>query len=233
MVDDIDAAGKLAVLGFEQLPGGSLVTGMVRMFLPPNADERLRQAIEEDASNQLIDLQTRVSIIEKQLATEGKKLDQPGAIRTTMLAHRMAEAFGSAYSDVKRDAVANAAARQFDPRMGEQGARKYWFDRVAQLSDLQVWALQLLREHTLLYYVPSGQLLLGKEAIPSPLPESDQVSLGTALSHLALPEDRMRNPAPLVSSMGEGLPLGNYNVTPEGLTVYGRILVQFIAPIGG
>jgi hypothetical protein len=231
MGDDFDIAGKVAVLAVEQLSGASFVTGIVRMVLPPNADDRLRAAIEADASAILDDVQRRLALLESELRREGKSLESPGAVRTARLAHGMGEALGASYSDVKRDAVANASARQFDPRMGEQGARKYWLDRVAALTDLQVWVLQLLREHKALYYVPSGELLLGLEATRCTFPDIDQVSLGTALSALALPDDPAQNPAPLVISAGDGIPVGDYNVTPRVLTPWGTILVKFIAPI--
>jgi hypothetical protein len=230
-VDDFEAAGKLAVLAAEELYGMSFVTGLVRMFLPPNADDRLRAAIEEDANAILVDVQRRVLLLEAQLRRQGSHLENPGAVRTARLAHAMAEAVGASYSDEKRAAVANAAARQFDPRMGAQGARKYWLDRVAALTDLEVWVLQLLREHQRLYYVPTGELLLGPNATRSALADVDQVSLGTALSALSLAGDPARNPAPLVLSMGEGIPVGDYNVTPRELTPWGAILVKFIAPI--
>jgi hypothetical protein len=213
-----ETVGKLAKLGVTQIPILGLVAEAFREFLPPGADERLRQAINEDAERQLEDLQRRVCIIEEQLHADGQTLDEIGPIRTVTLARTVIASVRDEYvGDVKREAVNNATARQFDPRFGSQEARKYWLDVVLALTDVEIKVVQLLRQHGELKSDLDGKLYFKEKQ--SVLPDADQISLGATVIQMGL--NSRKDPA-LVQPTTSGA---------FKLTAPGYMLSGFTSPI--
>jgi hypothetical protein len=57
------------------------------------------------------------------------------------------EARTEARSPEKRRAIARVAARQFDPRLGPQYVRAYWFERVRTASDLELMVIAMMARY--------------------------------------------------------------------------------------
>lgn len=164
------------------------------------------------------DLQRRVGIIEEQLREHGQKLEELGPIRTVVLARTIIASVRDAYvSDIKREALNNAAARQFDPRFGSQEGRKYWFDQASRLTDIEIKVLGLLRQHGELTADYRGTLSSSQG--PSELDAADQIAVGAVLAQMEVE----RRPGPMLV---ERTPRSSHKLTASGYMLSG-----FISPI--
>lgn len=97
-------------------------------------------ALEDD----VLRVRDEVKAIQERLSKAGKPMDPPDAPTQARVFSDFAEAVAKAATPEKRTALVHAAARQFDPEVGPASVRKYWFDQVRQLSDVQVAAIRLL-----------------------------------------------------------------------------------------
>jgi hypothetical protein len=148
MADHFDeTVGKLAKIAVAQIPVLGLVVEAVSAFLPPNADERLKEAVGADLGDKVAQLHARVEQLRVELERQGKHLEELGAIRTTNVSRIFAMAVTEATSPGKVAALVNAAARQFDPTFGTPAARSHWFSIVRSLSDIELQLILLAHEH--------------------------------------------------------------------------------------
>lgn len=226
MTDEIErAVGHIAHVSLRRLPVLAMIEDAVKPFLPAGADERLRAAVEADAREAFVRLQQRVDVLEGLLGKDGHRLDDLGAKRTVAVAQEVAKGVAEAYGEPKIDAMLNAGARQFDPRMGPQEIRKYWLDRVTQLLDIEVRVLLLLKEHQpIMYFEEADRMLWGEQRQAADLPDEDRVALGTVLNQLVSRGD-------LVSTTSTTGSVDQETVFSVMLSGQGRAVVRFIEPI--
>lgn len=231
--DEVVGKGaELAVGHIAGMVGLSPVLEAFKVFIPDGANARFQKAVDEDAKNLVYELDRRLRIVEEQLRREGKKLDEFGGIRTMMIMKSLVHAFGNTFSDVKQDALVTATVRQFDSRFGGQETRKHWLDRIAALSDLEIRIIKLLHEHSLMAYIPpTGELIIGAAGMKSNAPAADQAALGAALQQMSFQFDPNKTP-PLVQRTQQEYKVGAHGmVLAHALTVSGKIVAGFIAPI--
>jgi hypothetical protein len=189
-----EVTGKLALVAVKQVPMLGVIVEAVEALLPPNADERLKAAIAEDMGDTLIKLQQKVEQLAARLESNGQKLDDLGPIRTVHVARDVAESTAQARSPEKREAVLNAAARQFDPNLSAS-ARAHWLAVVRQLSDIEIAAIRVLHTEGALWQQHDGTLArvatqVEENATPLDLeryPVDDQHALRVALRDLGQP----------------------------------------------
>ena len=170
-------AGALVYAGVRRVPMLAYLDDVAKKLLPPGADERLQEAIKLDWQERTVRLEQRMTALEAQLKQEGRELDNLGASRTAVVGQEVLEGVATAYGEPKVDAVLNAGARQFDPRMGPHEVRKYWLDRVMQLTDLEVRVLMLLKLHSPLSYRNEAFLASGLAHTKLDLPDADHIAL--------------------------------------------------------
>lgn len=228
MADEFDkVAGALVYAGVRRIPVLAYLDDVAKKLLPPSADERLQEAIKLDWQERTVRLEQRVAALETELNKEGPGLDDLGPTRTAVVAKEVLEGVAGAYGEPKVDAVLNAGARQFDPRMGPQEIRKYWLDRVTLLQDIEIRVLMLPKKHAPLYYfVSSGELYWGKQRDPADLGDEDRVALGSVLLEMMERID-------LVTASGPIANIDQKSARAAILTPRGETLVRFIEPIAG
>jgi len=141
-----EVAGKLALVVLRKVPVANVLVDAVQSFLP-NANEKLRKAMLDETVDAVLELESKVARIDAQLGEIGRQLDELGAVRTVLLAQDVASSATSARTKGKREAVLNAAARQFDPRKGDEAAREYWLQRVRALPETELALLLFLNEY--------------------------------------------------------------------------------------
>lgn len=226
MADKVEkVAGALVHAGVRRIPVLAFIEDAVKPLLPAGADERLRAALEAEAREDVVRLQQRVQALEAQLQSQGKQLDDLGMKRTVAVAREVAEGVAAAYGEPKVDAVLNAGARQFDPRMGRQESRKYWLDRALNLTDMESRALLLLKDHQpVIYLAEADEMFWGDQREPANLSDEDRVALGTVLDQLVSRGD-------LVNMTSTTATIRRESVTSIVLSGQGKILVRFIEPI--
>lgn len=142
-----EVTGKLAKLGIARIPVGGLLAQVASAFLPPNAEETLKEAVEADLQEIIDGLDAKIETLAAKLQAQGQKLDELSTIRTVGLAREVAQATTEARSPEKSEAILNAAARQFDSTAGSAAVRAHWFAEVRRLSDVEAMAIQLLAKH--------------------------------------------------------------------------------------
>ncbi len=220
-----DIVKGLAAAGLSFLPGAGQVAAFVEVAYP-NADKEWKALATSEYQDMVHGLQERVNRLEEALAKHGKRLDDLGPLRTRRLVVDWAEAVREAEGETKRNSVSNAAARQFDPDWHTVDVRKYWFDQVTQLSDLEVRAIQMLGVYDYVAFAPSsGTLLFGSKGVANGEEASDSLSvaLGASLSELkkraivGSPNMRIRN--------------GNEATETFGISGRSRALLEAIAEI--
>jgi hypothetical protein len=178
-----EGAGKLASIGISQIPVVGLIAQVAQAFLPPGADERLKKAIQDDLESRVVRLQARIDELAKELAAQGKVLAELGAVRTAMLFREFAEASTRSGSSEKSDALICAAARQFDPNMGSDAFRRFWYDVVVALTDVEVALVRLLLTYkqVTIALEPRHQVTAVRwqdgQRVDLPMPEAEALAL--------------------------------------------------------
>lgn len=219
-----DAVDRLVQVGMKQLPGGSLAQIIWSAVRPANAAERFEQAKREYDDELAVRLVDAVRAVQSELRAHRTELDELAPRRALAIAEQVAKSASEASGDSKVDAVLNAGARQFDPRKGPQETRKYWLDRVTQLTELEVRVLMLLKKHSPLSYRYDAYLARGLEDTKLDLPDAEHIALGLVLERLVAKGDLVRTmptPANMVATYPSVV-----------LSSQGQILVSFIEPIG-
>ena len=98
-------------------------------------------------------LDGEMSLLRDQVEADGAKLDPLDALTTEhVLSDFVASTVRSKTPD-KRAAIARAAARQFDPRLGPIYVREYWYSRVRETPELELMVISLMARY------PSGALI--------------------------------------------------------------------------
>jgi hypothetical protein len=136
-----EVTGKLALVALHKTPVVNIITEIVESFLPETPDERLKEAIEAEARERVAHLQAKVERIEKELEAQGARLDDLGPMRTVNVAREYVQGCAEAHSEEKKEALTIAAARQFDPRFGQQYVRAHWLALLGELSDIEIMAI--------------------------------------------------------------------------------------------
>jgi hypothetical protein len=220
--DEVDA---LARVGVRAIPGAGIVQDIWGIVRPKNANERFNQAAKEYEDDLAVRMVDRIREIEGQLQRVGTPIDPPTPHRTLAVAREVATSAANAQGEPKVDAVLNAGARQFDPRMGPQEARRYWLNKVMALGDLEVRVLQLLKHRQpVFYFVATGELHWGSPPELADLPDEDRIALGSVLLEMQRQND-------LVHTSGATANIDNHSARGAILTPRGEVLVRFIQPI--
>ena len=187
MADRVEeVAGKLAKIGISQIPVVGLVAQVVDAFLPPGADARLKVAVESELQEDVLRLQARVEKLELELGKQGKRLDELGAVRTVRLGSEVLRDVTAAGSRIKQNALINAAAHQFDPTVGGEATRKFWYDVLREMSDIQIFAFRLVADNEPIAMIGDDMVAFGV-GLPRPvdLQNEHQPTLRTTLAILA------------------------------------------------
>lgn len=136
-------------------PGGGVAAGAVAMtaleWLRASAnanDGRVFEARFSALEDQVTRLDEEVRKVKAELAAEGKQADRQDFLSQEAVYSDFARAVADAHTPEKREALVNAAAHQFDPRLGSPEVRQYWFDVVRSLADVEIWALRLCSKYT-------------------------------------------------------------------------------------
>jgi hypothetical protein len=156
-------AGKAfqgVALGVAKLAGGptgiALTVGATALFnifeAVANANTQAFQeariaALEDD----VIRVRDEVKALQEARASAGKPAAPPDAPTQVRIFSDFAEAVADAATPEKRTALVHAAARQFDPDAGFPAVRRYWFNAVRSLSDMEVVTLRLLADEVAVY----------------------------------------------------------------------------------
>jgi hypothetical protein len=173
-----EAAGKLARIGVSQIPVVGLLAEVVEAFLPPGADARLREAVENDLHESVRLLQKRVEELAEELQRQGLKLEQLGAARTIKVFRDFVAARTGADSPEQIDALINATAGQFDPRLGAPATRAYWLGVVRELSPIRIMLLRLMHQHEgLKIQVKPRPAIRSLKDVPLKIEDADVVAL--------------------------------------------------------
>ena len=148
MADKFDeTAGKLARAAIEQVPGVGLMVDVIEAFVPPGANERLRAAIQEELEKDVERLKERIAELDTELRKTNRRLGEFTTTRIVGVARQFAEARMAAGSEIQIEALLNAAAHQFDPRVGDAATRAHWFEIVRKLSPIRILLLKLLKQY--------------------------------------------------------------------------------------
>jgi hypothetical protein len=137
---------KLALVALHKTPVINVITELVESFIPATPDERLNAAIVQEEANRVVRLEDRVFNLEAVLAAGGMKLDDLGPTHTTHVAREFVQGTLETRSEEKVEALTNAAARQFDPRL-ERSVRAHWLSRVRRVSDIELALVALLARY--------------------------------------------------------------------------------------
>jgi hypothetical protein len=216
---------KLVQAGVNLVPGGSLAQSIWSAVRPANAAERFDLAKREYDDELAVRLVDTIRAVRAELRAHRTELDQLAPLRALAIAEQVAKSASEASGDSKVEAMLNAGARQFDPRKGPQETRKYWLDRVTQLSDLEVRVLMLLKDHSPLSYREEAYLAWGLKHTKLELPHAEHIALGLVLERLVA-EGNLVGTTPTHPSVVERYP-------SVVLSSQGRTIVNFIEPIGG
>jgi hypothetical protein len=122
-------------------------------------DEALREARLGSLEAEFRRLSERVARLERETAT-----DRNDPLTREQTFSRFAKDVADAKTPAKREALINAAAHQFDPRMGSAEARSFWYSVVAGLTDLDLLMSRLLaeHEHVTITVEPVARVTLGR-----------------------------------------------------------------------
>lgn len=236
MADRIDeVGGKLAKVGVGQLlnqvPMLGIIVETVNAFLPPNADERLKAAIEADLSETVRLLNSKVEVLASKLEAQGKKLDELGAVQTVVLTRAVAQSTTEAKTRQKRNAVLNAAARQFDPTRGDAAARQYWLGRVRSLPEVDLAFLLFVAEHREVGFIDDLVIVVSgpNDAVSLSMlvdfPRETAVAYRAAATRLGIEQGALvqtvRTPRG-TSRAGDSVSFNSFALTPDG-----AILISF------
>jgi hypothetical protein len=168
-------------------------------------------------------LDEEVSALREALRAAGKTAPGADVLTTEHVYVDFVQAVVEAKSAEKRLALTKAAAHQFDPTVGDPSARRYWFDRVRQLTDIQVRLLTLLGAHEIIVVAESsGTLFLGKAREGTPSSVSEAIALVLAAGDLT-----GRN-ASLLRMERIKLEVPNEGATEIKLEPQGKVLASFL-----
>jgi len=220
--DKLDA---LVSVGVSAIPGGGVAQKVWSIVRPPNARERFERAKQEYEDELGVRLCDAIRVLQADVQAHGLQLSQLPPHRTQAVGQQVAQAASEAHSETKVEAILNAGARQFDPRMGAEEVRRYWLARVAQLTDLEVRALVLLKERAPLFYFDTpGLLHWGERREIADLPRAECLALGGVLLNLQRKNE-------LVTRGTATAEIENYSTQASILTARGEELLRFIHPI--
>jgi hypothetical protein len=131
----------LALAGIKSLPLGELALAMVGEFVgDPNGD--FRTALQQEVLADVLELKNRVARLGERLDEQGNALDELGTLRSSRVFQEFLAAWKDARGDEKREALMNAAARQFDPTTGGRAFRERIFRMFADMPDAHVAGLR-------------------------------------------------------------------------------------------
>lgn len=224
-VDDVTK--KLAKTGIAQVPVFGVIFEAATAFLPPNADERLKAAIEQDLADTLASLQSKVERLAVELEAKSAKLEELGALRTFTLAREAAASAAEARTAEKRESVLNATARQFDPEAGTPATRDFWLQRVRSLPDVELKLVLLIAKYKRLAFQNNDLVQLVEDRIrPLPLPREDLVAFRTVAASMI----NAQLGGLIIRHTSREIPFkeGTYTtIWPIDLTEDGQVLVSY------
>jgi len=164
----------LGLVGIAGGPGGiALTVGVGALFnifdAAANANTLAFQeariaALEDD----VLRVRDEVKALQAARAAQGKPIDAPDAPTQAQIFSDFAEAVANAATPEKRTALVHAAAKQFDPDVGALPVRKYWFNEVRRLDDMEIAALSLLHQHGALVFSGNDTLIYSGTPTPQP-----------------------------------------------------------------
>jgi hypothetical protein len=220
--DKLDA---LVGVGVSAIPGGGVAQKVWSIVRPPNAQERFERAKQDYEDELGVRLCDAIRAVQAEVQAHGLKLAQLSPHRSQAVGQQVAQAASEARSETKVEAILNAGARQFDPRMGAEEVRRHWLTRVATLTDLEVRVLMLLKERAPLFYFSSpGVLHWGERRELADMPRAECLALGSVLLDLQRAND-------LVTQGTTNAEIENYSTQSSILTARGEELLRFIRPI--
>jgi len=126
-------------------PGGgvvaSIAVGTASAWLRAKSsrnDEVLQEARLAAIEDQFHQLDARMRELEDERARQGVAEEPPDILREEAVFSEFAKAVSRAKTPEKRIALVNAAAHQFDPRMGRRESRDFWLQKISSLSELEL-----------------------------------------------------------------------------------------------
>jgi len=148
----VDGGAKLVGAAVAR-PGGAVVAGVLmgtaaswfRAKANGN-DEAWREARLSAVEHQFYQLEARMRQFEAERAAEGVPEESPDALREEAVYSQFAEAVARAKTPEKRIALVNAAAHQFDSRMGRPESRNFWFQKLSSLSELELAFISIVAD---------------------------------------------------------------------------------------
>jgi hypothetical protein len=166
MSDDAEkaaqAAGRVGVIGLAAygadaagfgalgaLAAGTLAEGIATFFqlvASGNAEALMEWragSIREDVAK----LVARVEKLELELRAEMLPPDRSDPLSREQTVSDFVRDVASAHTQVKREALVNAAANQHDPRIGGQATRAFWYRVLRELPDVEVFIIRLMAKH--------------------------------------------------------------------------------------
>lgn len=217
----------LGVAGLAGGPGGIAVSvgavALLNIFdAVANANTQAFQeariaALEDD----VIRVRDEIKALQAARAAEGKPVEAPDAPSQAQIFSDFAEAVANAATPEKRTALVHAAAKQFDPDAGTLPVRKYWFNEVRKLTDMEVAALSLLQQHGALVFSSNDTLVHSGKANTPPkaltLLFTDRVAIENTIIQL---EQRTK-----LVNLGRAVPgVGQ----PYSLAWFGHVVARFM-----
>jgi hypothetical protein len=175
------AIGASGVLGAAAAgPGGAVVAGAFTTSVADwfssirnRSDEALNEARLSAVEDECQRLDDRMRKFEAERAAQGVPEEPPDVLRQHAVSSEFAQAVSTARTREKREALVNAAAHQFDPRLGAPAAREYWFGVIRSLPDVQIWALRTCNEQKSVAF-QNGKAFCTQSEPASPIALTDE-----------------------------------------------------------
>jgi hypothetical protein len=159
----------------------------------------------------------------KRLEDAGVKEERPVTAKDELYSDFVQD-LSRAQTDLRREALTNAAAQQFDPRMGSQAVRKYFFDRAAELTDVETLVVLQLQMRPLFFFESSGKLAFLKDdktATDDAIPAADRMAIGVTMLSMGKKGDFVTETRRNIMEFGD-------RANEVRLTPAGSVLATFI-----
>lgn len=134
---------KAAHILMGAVPYYSQLVGLME-FATGQDQASLHRKLQERFEKLLTNFQDHKNSVEKALQEHGKKLDELDELQETLIFQRLAKETFETVAPEKQRALMNIAARQYDPTLGSLSTRQYWWDEISQLSQIELYSIQLI-----------------------------------------------------------------------------------------
>ena len=118
----------------------STIKGVTKRLFSLN-DEAVEEEAKKIWEEVIVEHEQRITALEEEIRKEGSEPEYPLATQIDQWNYEVFVALATAHSDEKREALKLLAARQIDPRLGSKATRRYWWELLCSLTDIQVAAI--------------------------------------------------------------------------------------------